>query len=411
MWEKFRLEWNYNSNRIEGNTLTYSETEALLVLGEEPKRMAKDIREIKAHDLAISHFLELVDHERLIDEADIRNLNKITLKEPYFRVTITADGTQTRKEIIPGAYKTDPNHVRLRGGETHRFAEPGDVPTRMAETIDLVREYLDNQNRPLPDFLAELHHQFIETHPFDDGNGRVVRMLVNYVCLKLGWPPVIIKDDKKSEYLTALEFADKGDITLLIQVFEGELAWSLGKSIKAAKGEPIDDVDDIDKEIDMFVKNKMTNISPTGDKKIRSPQTVSMALESVTIPVMEGLEARLEKFKPLFAGLNIQVSAKQLKNGFNSPAITSKDVIHSIHTLSGFIDGTNHFNLKCTLLTRFEFEHFIIRYTIVGGGANAVISMDNIKYGISPSERQLKDFHRDVNRALILKIKNSSESN
>ncbi len=85
LWEKLRLEWNYNSNHIEGNTLTYHETELLLLFdctaGGQPLR---DYEEMKVHNVAIDHTRRLAGEERILGEGDIKDLNQILLKEPFW---------------------------------------------------------------------------------------------------------------------------------------------------------------------------------------------------------------------------------------------------------------------------------------------------------------------------------------
>ena len=81
LWKKFRLEWNYNSNHIEGNTLTYGETELLLIHDRTTgDHQMRDYIEMKAHDLGIAHVQTLAADRRIIGETDIRDLNKIILK-------------------------------------------------------------------------------------------------------------------------------------------------------------------------------------------------------------------------------------------------------------------------------------------------------------------------------------------
>lgn len=143
LWRKLRLEWNYNSNHIEGNTLTYDETELLIihdrVAGAHPMR---DYEEMKAHDVAIKLVRDLSAAERPLAETDIRELNRVLLKEPFWKRAQTPDGEATRKWIEPGKYKTQPNHVRTRTGEVHRFAEPEETPARMREWVRRFREDL-----------------------------------------------------------------------------------------------------------------------------------------------------------------------------------------------------------------------------------------------------------------------------
>ena len=212
LWQKLRLEWNYHSNHIEGNTLTYGETELLLL--HDQTHGAHDIRdyvEMKAHDVGIEHLRKLAaDPEREISEADIRDLNKIILKEPFWKPTETVEGQPTRKQIIPGEYKTTPNNVRTASGEIFEFAAPNEVPARMKALVDWLSVELEGPIEDIAAVAAKLHHDFVLIHPFDDGNGRVARMLVNYLLLRTGHLPMIIPTEQKKAYLAALRLADAG---------------------------------------------------------------------------------------------------------------------------------------------------------------------------------------------------------
>jgi len=189
LWQKLRLEWNYHSNHIEGNTLTYGETELLLIHGQtHGNHSIREYEEMQAHDVGIAHLRELAaDQSRLIAETDIRGLNKIILKVPFWKPAQTSDGQATRKQIIPGEYKTTPNNVITTTGELCEFAPPSDVPARMQALVKWLGESLhDFREADLLWHLGKLHHDFVLIHPFDDGNGRVARMLVNYVLMRLG---------------------------------------------------------------------------------------------------------------------------------------------------------------------------------------------------------------------------------
>ena len=110
---------------------------------------------------------------------------------------------------------------------------------------------------PHPIVLAtKLHHDFVLIHPFDDGNGRVARLLVNYVLLRSGYPPVIIRSDDKPAYLTALRLADAGELNAFIDYQAHALRWSLDLAIRAAKGESIEETSDIEKEVALFVRDQ-----------------------------------------------------------------------------------------------------------------------------------------------------------
>ncbi|CAN5408863.1 hypothetical protein BH09BAC1_BH09BAC1_20730 [soil metagenome] len=257
LWKKFRLEWNYNSNHIEGNTLTYGETELLLIFGKTTgDHTIREYEEMKAHDVAISQLREYaVDEEDRFNEGFIRELNKTILKEPYYKPAETLEGRQTQKQIIPGEYKTTLNSVRLQNGEMFHYASPEETPAKMGDLVQWYRNTLASAELHPAQIAAELHYRFVLIHPFDDGNGRVARLLMNYVLMRAGYPPVIIPTKDKKAYLDAL---NKVDTNVDTQAFAGyiakQLVWSLELNLKAAKGEDIEEEDDLDKEISIWKK-------------------------------------------------------------------------------------------------------------------------------------------------------------
>ncbi|WP_419862144.1 Fic family protein [Candidatus Palauibacter sp.] len=236
LWKKLRLEWNYNSNHIEGNTLTYDETVLLLIHGQTAgSHPLRDYEEMKAHDVAIELVRNLSSAEQPLTEADIRELNRVLLKEPFWKLAETPDGATTRKRIIPGGYKTHPNHVRTRTGELHRFAEPEETPARMEEWVHRFRSDLARADCPLPEFLAESHWSFVNIHPFDDGNGRTARLITNYILLRKNLLPIVIKSADRDRYFGALKQSDAGDTKPLAEFMLAQLSWSLDLALRSVQ--------------------------------------------------------------------------------------------------------------------------------------------------------------------------------
>ena len=237
LWKKIRLDWNYNSNRIEGNALTYRETELLLVHGRaEGDHPVRDYEEMKAHNVGIGKIREFAeDKKRRLTEADIRDLNLTILKEPFWEEAETLDGRPTRKKIVPGRYKTQPNHVKTPTGEIFRFALPEEVPAKMEELMEWFNGNIESSAASIASFLAELHHRFILIHPFDDGNGRIVRLWINYALMRLGYPPLVIKSEDRDVYISALQKADTGNIDAFAGYLGKSLISWLETGIKAAK--------------------------------------------------------------------------------------------------------------------------------------------------------------------------------
>ncbi|MCP4137449.1 MAG: hypothetical protein GY754_41160 [bacterium] len=135
--QKFRLHWNYHSNAIEGNTLTYGETTAFLMEGITAKgKPLKDYLDIRGHNEAIDYLLDTVKSDRDFTESDIRSLHKMILVEPYESEARTPDGKKTKKLIKLGVYKSSPNHVITGTGETHYYASPEETPIKMKELME-----------------------------------------------------------------------------------------------------------------------------------------------------------------------------------------------------------------------------------------------------------------------------------
>ena len=236
LWEWIRMNFNHLSNNFEGNTLTYSETRLLLIYGRTTgDHKIREYEEMKGHDVAFDHMCNLAREERPIGEADIRDLNQICLKGPFYQVAQTPDGAQIRRRIVPGKYKTQPNHVLTTTGEIFQFAPPEETPALMSELVIWIQQWLDQdkegQCKEIVSFLAELHHRFVNIHPFDDGNGRVVRLLMNYVLTHLDFLPMVLDD--RDKYIKAIQFADGGDVEPLKKLFEDSIKIMLEKGIYA----------------------------------------------------------------------------------------------------------------------------------------------------------------------------------
>ncbi|MDP2752326.1 MAG: Fic family protein [Rhodocyclaceae bacterium] len=239
LWQRLRIEWNYHSNHIEGNTLTYGETLLLLIHGRtRGDHLLREYEEMRGHDVAIELVRVLaksfIEEGRFLTEGDIRDLNLIILKEGFWRVAQTPEGEPTRKWIEPGCYKTQPNHVLTASGEIFHFASPEETSSYMTAFVQWLRDEMQTPTLALPQLLARAHHEFIRIHPFDDGNGRVVRLLLNYVLLCAGLLPLVINSRDRRRYLDVIALADAGDLTPFCDYLTQCLRESLQLGLEAA---------------------------------------------------------------------------------------------------------------------------------------------------------------------------------
>ncbi|QQV03101.1 MULTISPECIES: Fic family protein [Chryseobacterium] len=265
IFQKLKLDWNYNSNAIEGNQLSYGETVAFLNFGLTAKgKPFKDHLDIKGHNEAIGFMLQLIKENRPLSESDIKDLHKIILVEPYFSKTISPQGIEFEKEIKIGQYKSSPNHVKTVSGDIHYYTNPEEVPFEMNNLLEWYRNAEEENLHPVV-LSAIFHHKFTSIHPFDDGNGRLARILSNFILLKHNYPVIVIKNRDKVQYYAALNIADNGIYEDLVKLFAQNIGFSLDIMQKAINGENINEADDLDKEIELFTKEMQVQNIKTVD--------------------------------------------------------------------------------------------------------------------------------------------------
>ena len=256
--QKLRLDSNYHSNAIEGNSLTIGETRSLILHGLTAHgKPMRDHLDIEGHDEAVKAIEDAVKRNEALNEVFIRNLHKVLLKEPYEIDAITPDGQPTKRLISIGEYKTQPNNVRTSTGEIYYYTPPDQVKPAMSDLLDWYRE---NEGEHPVVTAATFHYRFVRIHPFDDGNGRMARLLMNMILIKHGYTVAIVPRKERGQYINTLAQADKSeDLAQFIAYIAHCCEYALNLHLKAARGEDIEDVEDIDKEIAIFLKKSTSD--------------------------------------------------------------------------------------------------------------------------------------------------------
>ena len=207
---KFSVEYNYNSNHMEGNTLTYGQTELLLLFGKvSGEGDLKDFNDMKASEVSVQMMREESQTKNSpLSQNFIRTLHHTLLRENYTEYRILPNGVQTSFVVHAGQYKTRPNSVITRYGDRFEYASPQETPALMADLVDWYNEEENKGNLSPVELAALFHYRYIRIHPFEDGNGRIARLMVNYILSRHGWPMIVVRSRKKKEYLEALHQTD-----------------------------------------------------------------------------------------------------------------------------------------------------------------------------------------------------------
>jgi Fic family protein len=182
------LELTYTSNAIEGNTLTAPETtlviEQGITIGGKP---LKDHMEAIDHYDAIRYVRELARRGTTLTEMDVRTLHSLIVKRS--------------DPEIAGRYADQGRFVLTEAGR-HAFPSPAEVPALMGDFAGWLASAPDT---PATAFTA--HRRLVEIHPFNDGNGRTARLLMNLVLLRGGYPPIAVRPEDRPAYIGALQQA------------------------------------------------------------------------------------------------------------------------------------------------------------------------------------------------------------
>ena len=216
--ESLSIEWTYNSNSIEGNTMSLRETQMVIQEGITIKgKSLREHFETHNHDKAIDYLYSIVDEDYNLRSIDILSLHGFVLRsiEDDFAGRIRNGGVR-----ITGANFTPPN------------------ANKVSDLLDELIDFINTNPLELNDIeLATVfHHKLVWIHPFFDGNGRTVRLAMNLLLMRSGFPPAIILKNDRKKYYEALNQANSGNYQKLTLLMCQSLERTLNIYINALPG-------------------------------------------------------------------------------------------------------------------------------------------------------------------------------
>ncbi len=226
------VEWTYNSNSIEGNSMTLRETHIILNDGMTVKgKPMREHFEVNNHHKALQFLYKLVEEKKRLTAHHVLSIHGFMLSNI--------------EDLYAGRLRN--GGVRIQGAN---FVPPNarKVPDLFDELIEFVNKNPLNLN---PVELATVfHHKFVWIHPFFDGNGRTVRLAMNLILMNVGFPPAIILRTDRNKYYSALNLANKGNYSKLMLLMCQSLERSLNIYLSALPDSDIDykEISDITQE-------------------------------------------------------------------------------------------------------------------------------------------------------------------
>ena len=215
-WGNLRMRWNCHSAAIEGGTLSYRDTLDILVHERCPQggKPLLDVDQIRGHDQAALALADRINRGLPLALSDLHHIHTTMLVRPYPATNLR--GEPIGRMVALGQCKPTVNF--LQSGEVMvEFASPADTPLlihqwcrRLQERLAILRH--DPSAFDVAGVLASSHGDFIAIHPYDDGNGRMARWITNYMCLALGYPPLVITCEERARYFRCFAGLSPADV-------------------------------------------------------------------------------------------------------------------------------------------------------------------------------------------------------
>lgn len=366
---KFRLDWNYYSNSMEGNTLTKAETRDVMigVLNVAGKPL-KDVLEMKGHNDVVEDIMRMGKGDIRLSEKRIKDIHRGIMHEDE----------ENKKDDI-GHWKKHPNHIINYQKEKFNFAAPEEVADKVHDLLNHLNAGLDAINTgkkgaPHPlSLIFQFHLDYLTIHPFQDGNGRTARILTNLLLISFDYPPIIIrKEDKDAYYRYLGDIQGYGGKPDLLFTYMGNLLLrSQQLVLDALEGKEIEEVDDIEKEIALWKKEQEEKPLTKSQAAVIEflNQFVVLLFNQIDFRIVNNFSSlfeRIEKVllvngnaqKTINKNIGVDVLFLAIKN--ESKDVLSINNISLTHTLKAYTRGEKAFTISTTISVDLQCNHTLI---------------------------------------------------
>ena len=244
---------------------------------------------LRDHRGAIDHINTWIEESRPLTKWFVQSLHQaITKNQPTYQA-VNQFGVSFEAELHRGEFKRLPNNPTRLDGVVHEYCPPEQVVSELDNLLDSYNSY-DHSKHPLA-VAAWLHHTFTQIHPFEDGNGRVVRALLTWHLVKEDFLPAVVTRDLRAEYIATLEKADAGNLSPLVQLLIRLERRTLLDALSVEHGQ-LPSVDTID-EVVGFIVDGFQKKRKEDEAKLRSVQGIAVELRDYASELLHDETERL----------------------------------------------------------------------------------------------------------------------
>ncbi len=173
---------------------------------------------LRSHLEAIDFVFDVIKENRPLTKSFILALHQLVMQHQAHSTAIDSLGRTVQVKVLKGKFKERPNNPKREDGTVFMYCPPEHVDSEMERLLDIYEELEEKNVHPVI-IASWFHHAFTQIHPFQDGNGRMARLLTSLIFIKHRLFPLNIKRDEKRKYIKALESADKGNPDALVRFF------------------------------------------------------------------------------------------------------------------------------------------------------------------------------------------------
>lgn len=279
----------------------------------EPSDLVEILRD---HQASIASVNTWIEEGHPLTKWFIKSLHSQILRKQDTSRALNQFGNMFDAKIVKGEFKKQPNNPTRPDGTIHEYCPPEQVESELDRLLELYNKYDSADCHPLL-LAAWLHHRFEQIHPFQDGNGRVGRAVLTWHLVRNGFFPIVVSRDDRTDYIDALENADAGDLTDLIDLFVGLEKSAVLQAISAWEIEPSEaaglqpEVDSVEQIVDSIVESVQRRRQPEVEQ-MRSVNDIAQALRGKASEYLRGVS---QSVKGRLAQADIYVEPKMTEGG------------------------------------------------------------------------------------------------
>jgi len=306
--ERLAREWSIETGIIErlysidrGTTQVLIERgidEALIPYGSTDRPAPEIVKILRTHEDVLQGLFDFIKEDRQLTVAYIRELHQAITRDQEFVDGQDQFGNPVKTKLIKGDWKQYPNNPKQTDGSVHEYCPPEHVQSEMEQLVEIHQEHVKKGISPEIQ-AAWLHHRFTQIHPFQDGNGRVARILASLILIKAGGLPFTVKREERDKYLDALEAADIGESFLFAKFISEQQTAGLIQAVEMSsrtRGEKLGDIFDAGVE-KLIQREKAIEFSEPLKRLIKGLITIGTKSGEA---VVNDLNGRLRRANPIY---------------------------------------------------------------------------------------------------------------